>query len=121
MIVVDTSVWIDYIRGIPTALDDLLGKGRIAIHPFVTGELLLNGLPKSSKISLDLGDLPSAKVASPEEVAAFIGWAKLAGTGVGYVDVSLLLSAKLLPDGSVLTHDRNLHAQAERLGLAYQD
>ena len=80
---------------------------------------MLGGLPKASKITIDLNELPEAPVASTKEVAAFIGWAKMAGTGVGYVDTHLLVSAKLMPGGSILSQDRNLLAQAERLGLAY--
>jgi predicted nucleic acid-binding protein len=120
MIIVDTSVWIDQIRGLPTPLDELLGTGQIALHPFVLGELLLNGLPKSSTFVTELIDLPEAPVASAKEVAAFIVWAKLAGTGVGYVDTHLLMSARLMIDGRVLTRDGNLHSQAERLDVAYQ-
>ena len=119
MIVVDTSTWIDQIRGLPTPLDALLGQGLIALHPFVMGELMLNGLPKKSKITFDLDDLPGAPLASVGEVAAFITWAKLAGKGVGYVDTHLLVSAKLM-GGSLLTQDANLRDQAGRLGLAYR-
>jgi predicted nucleic acid-binding protein len=119
VIVVDTSVWIDHIRGIPTPLANLFGQGRIGLHLFVMGELLLNGLPRNSQFASDLADLPEAPVASPSEVAAFIVWAKLTCTGVGYVDAHLLVSATLTT-GSVMTNDKNLVAQAERLGIAYQ-
>jgi predicted nucleic acid-binding protein len=44
----------------------------------------------------------------------------LFGTGIGYVDTHLLVSAKLLPDGKLLTKDRALAEQAERLGIAYE-
>jgi predicted nucleic acid-binding protein len=118
VIVVDTSVWIDHIRGIPTPLTNLFGQGRIGLHPFVMGELLLNGLPRNSQFASDLADLPEAPSASPSEVAAFIVWAKLTSNGVGYVDAHLLVSATLTT-GSVMTNDKNLVAQAERLGIAY--
>ncbi len=119
MIIVDTSMWMDQIRGLPTPLDELFGRGLIALHPFVLGELMLGGLPKASKFAVDLNDLPEAPVASAKEVAAFITWAKMAGTGLGYVDTHLLVSAKLMPGGSILSQDKNLLAQAKRLGLAY--
>ena len=119
MIIVDTSSWIDHMRGRPTPLDEVLGQGRVAMHPFVKGELLLNGLSKKSKLDFDFDDLLNAPLASVSEVAAFIAWAKLAGKGVGYVDTHLLVSAKMTPNGSLMTGDRNLHAQAERLGIAY--
>lgn len=121
MIIVDTSTWIDHIRGLSTPLESLLGKGRIALHPFVFGELLLNGLPKAGPFSpSSFGKLATAPVASPSEVAAFIQWAKLAGQGIGYVDTHLLLSARLSDNATILTTDSNLRAQAERLEVAYQ-
>lgn len=120
MIIVDTSTWIDHIRGIATPIEDLLGQGRIALHPFVFGELMLNGLPKSGPFAASaFATYAEAPVASPSEVAAFIAWAELAGKGIGYVDTHLLISARYLVEGAVLTTDQNLREQAERLGLSY--
>ncbi len=119
MIIVDTSIWIDHIRGINTPLVDILGSGNELLHPFVFGELLLNGLPKQGAFAERLQGLKPAPLASPADVSAFIIWAKLAGTGVGFVDANLLASARLIPGGCILSQDRNLQAQAERLGLAY--
>lgn len=119
MIVVDTSVWVDHFRRKDTHLRQLLADGGVALHPSVMGELLLHGLPRSGPLADMFADLDEAPLASATEVSAFIRWAQLAGKGVGYVDVHLLVSAKMIPEGSVLTHDKRLHAQAERLGLAY--
>jgi predicted nucleic acid-binding protein len=118
VIVVDTSIWIDHLRGIGSQLDDILGSGLELLHPFVYGELLLNGLPKRGAFAERLENLKPAPVAGPADVAAFIGWANLVGTGVGYVDAHLLVSAKLC-NGAVMTKDNNLLLQAERLGVAY--
>jgi predicted nucleic acid-binding protein len=121
MVIVDTSAWIDHIRGLSTPVEELLGQGCVLLHPFVFGELMLNGLPKSGPFSAKaFGKLASSPVANPAEVNAFIQWAELAGKGVGYVDTHVLLSAKLIPGGCVLSQDRNLLGQAHRLGLAYQ-
>ena len=114
MIIVDTSIWIDHLRGIDSPLDDVLGSGLELLHPFVYGELLLNGLPQRGAFAERLHGLKPAPLASPADVAAFIVWAKLAGTGVGYVDTNLISG------GCILSLDRNLQAQAQRLGLAYR-
>lgn len=120
MIVVDTSIWVEHIQGKSTPLDEILGEGAIVLHPFVLGELLLNGLPKRGPFSVaSLEEYARAPVASPVEVASFIQWARLAGTGVGYVDAHLLVSARLLPKGSIMTLDNDLAKQAERFGIAY--
>jgi hypothetical protein len=98
-----------------------LGQGLIALHPFVFGELLLNGLPKLGPFSANaFAKYMAPPVATPSEVAAFIEWAKLAGQGIGYVDSHLLISARYMTNGAILTSDRDLLAQAERLGLAYK-
>lgn len=119
MIIIDTSIWIDHLRGIDTPLDEVLGSGAELLHPFVYGELLLNGLPKRGAFAERLLGLRPAPVATAADVAAFIVWAKLAGTGVGYVDTHLLVSAKLLPTAVIMTKDNDLGAQAQRLGVAY--
>jgi predicted nucleic acid-binding protein len=119
VIIVDTSTWIDHIRGLKTPMERLLGQGLIALHPFVFGELLLNGLPKTGPFSpTSFAKLEAALLATPAEVAAFISWSRLAGQGVGYVDVHLLVSARMM-GGLLLTSDNNLKAQAERFEVAY--
>ena len=102
-----------------TPLDELLGTGCELLHPFVFGELLLGGLPRKGHHADSLRNVREAPVASSHEVAAFIGWGSLVGTGIGYVDAHLLVSAKALSQGRLLTSDRSLYAQAERLGVAY--
>lgn len=119
MIIADTSVWVEHFRRKETTLERLLMEAVVLIHPFVFGELLLNGLPKRGGLAARLHELDAAPVATPAEAAAFINWARLKGTGVGYVDVHLIVSARMLPNGRILTLDNDLHAQAERLGVAY--
>lgn len=119
MIIADTSVWVEHFRRRDTALGRLLVDSIVVLHPFVLGELLLHGLPKRGGLAAALIELDQAPLATPSEAAAFITWAKLAGTGVGYVDVHLIISARMLPNGRILTLDSDLQTQAERLGVAY--
>ncbi|MEO7383406.1 MAG: PIN domain-containing protein [Novosphingobium sp.] len=120
MILVDTSIWVAHIQGKSTPLDEILGQAEVAMHPFVLGELLLNGLPKKGGFSVEaFSKYAEAPLASPREVATFIQWGKLAGTGLGYVDANLLVSARLMRGGSIMTLDNDLRDQADRFGLKF--
>ena len=121
MIIPDTSIWVDLFRGGQNLLatEPELARRRL-LHPFVYGELLLGGLPKDHALRSALAALRPAPIADVSEVVAFIQWAKLAGTGIGYVDAHLLVSAKMI-GGSILTLDKNLHTQAARLGVACEE
>jgi predicted nucleic acid-binding protein len=120
MIIADTSVWIDHFRGLATLLETPPARAsRRLLHPFVFGELLLGGMPRDGQHLQQLQSLKPAPVADAVEVNAFIEWAELAGTGIGYVDAHLLVSARMVRDRKLLTQDKRLKAQAERLGVAY--
>lgn len=119
MIIVDTSVWVDHFRRPDKRLGDLLDENAVMLHPFVLGELLLGGMPADSEAAVALRIIPQAPLATAAEIATFITRAMLAGTGVGYVDTHLLVSARLLSTGRVLTKDKNLQAQAARLRVSY--
>jgi predicted nucleic acid-binding protein len=119
VIIVDTSVWVDHFRRSNNLLVALLDDNAAMVHPFVLGELLLGGLPGEGEAAAALRTIQQAPVAGTEEVAMFISQAVLAGTGVGYVDCHLLVSALLLGTGRILTEDKRLREQAERLGVAY--
>ena len=97
----------------------MIAARKILLHPYVFGELLLGGLPSSTPAAAELLELLRCPVASASEASAFIGWAELTGTGIGYVDAHLLLSARLLGRGQLYTNDKALHEQAARLGVAY--
>jgi hypothetical protein len=44
MILIDISVWVDHLRACDSALIELLERGAVLGHPFVTGELALGNL-----------------------------------------------------------------------------
>jgi predicted nucleic acid-binding protein len=119
VIIVDTSIWVDHFRRKTQSLVNLIADGGIMLHPYVYGELALGGFPTKGAAADEMLELARPPVASAKETLTFITWAELAGTGVGYVDTHLLISARLLGTGRVLTSDKRLHAQAERLGVAY--
>jgi predicted nucleic acid-binding protein len=118
MILVDSSVWIEHLRKGSDKLKELLGAGQVIIHAFVIGELALGHLSKRDLILRYLQDLPQAIQAGDEEVLKFITGQSLSATGIGYVDVHLLASARLT-SAALWTHDRRLKEVAGRLGLGY--
>lgn len=119
MILVDTSVWIDFFRHDDATLATLLYEGEVLSHPWVIGELALGRLdPESEQLAL-IKRLPMANVATDDEVLRVIETASLAGSGIGYVDAQLLAAAKLTWDAVVWTRDKRLSAVCDRLGIAY--
>ena len=122
MILVDTSVWIDYFRGVAAAraLADLLEANEVSVHPFVRGELALGGLGRR-RIGIldDLAVLPHASLVSDDEVLHMVDARRLMGSGIGWVDAHLVAAA--LHDGASLwTRDRALSRVAVRLRLVWR-
>lgn len=117
MILVDTSVWVDHFRRRSERLASLLLEGQVLGHPFVAGELALGHLRQRSEILGLLSELPRADAAQHSDVLDFVELHGLAGGGVGWIDVHLLVAAAL-SRASLWTLDRRLAAVASRLGLA---
>ncbi len=117
MILVDTSVWVEHLKQGNSRLATLLDEIKVMTHPFVIGELALGQLGQRVEILELLGNLPTAKHATHDEVLSMIDERDLAGSGIGWVDAHLLASA-LLSDAPLWTLDRRLAAAATRLELA---
>jgi len=118
MILVDTSVWVDHLRAGDSRLAALLRAGQVLIHPFVIGEIALGNLRQRRMVLGALANLTQAPVARADEVLFFVGRHALAGTGLAYVDVHLLASARLATGTTILTRDKRLEGAARALGLA---
>lgn len=117
MILVDTSVWIDHISDSDPVLVSLLAEERVLAHPYVVGEIALGSLRDRDVVLGALLDLPRAVVATPEETFHLIKQEGLFNRGIGYVDTSLLASARLQPGVTVWTRDRRLKKVADELNL----
>jgi predicted nucleic acid-binding protein len=117
MILVDTSVWIDHINASDPMLISLLAEERVLAHPCVIGEISLGSLRDRGVVLGALLDLPRAPIATPEETFYLIEREGLFNRGIGYVDTSLLASARLQPGISIWTRDKRLKAVAEELNL----
>ena len=119
MILVDTPIWIDHLRRPVPALAGLLTNGQVLIHPFVIGEIAVGSIKDRLAVVSGLQLLPQSRLAFDTEVLMFIERHQLHGTGIGYIDVHVLIAARLADGGRLWTRDRRLHAAAERLGFAW--
>lgn len=123
MILVDTSIWIDYIRaGRHDRLDDLLESEGVVMHEYVFGEIAM-GSPKNRTAILDmLRNLHRIPTARHFEVMTFVESAKLFGLGLTYIDVHLLAAVQASADYEPVrlwTRDTELLKQAGRFGVAF--
>ena len=124
MILVDTSIWIDFIRhGSDQHLDYLLVGESIVMHDLVYGEIAMGSLrDRDTRLSM-LASLHRIPTASQGEVMTLVESAKLFGLGLSYIDVHLLAAARASADFEpvrIWTGDKELARQAERLGVAYK-
>ena len=118
MILVDTSVWIDHLNRADPMLIALLSEERVLIHPYVVGEISLGSLRDREVVLGALLDLPTVPVATPEETFYLIEREGLFNRGIGYVDTSLLASARLEPGVTIWTRDKRLKNVADDLQLS---
>ena len=118
MTLVDTSVWIDFLRAGDAKLADRLTASEVVTHPFVIGELACGNLDNREEILGLLGKLHRVPLASHDEVLLFIDAHQLAGSGLGVVDAHLLASARLSGYARILTRDRALESAARRLDIS---
>jgi hypothetical protein len=116
MILVDTSVWVDHLRRGNARLAALLQDAQVAIHAFVIGEVACEALRNRRELLALLGRLPHVAEVSHEEALGFLHARRLAGRGLGWIDLHLLAAAALarLP---LWTLDRRLANAARDLGL----
>lgn len=120
MTLIDTSVWIDHLRRPEELLAHLLRQDKVTMHPYVIGEIALGNFENRGAMLARLDTLPTAPVARHPEILQVIDEEKLFGTGLGYVDVHLLASARLMKGSDLWTRDKRLLRIAERMGLALQ-
>lgn len=118
MILVDTTVWVDHLRAGDKKLAELLDAGAVAVHPFVIGEIALGHLNPRGTVLQMLSQLPALAAVTDTEAMAYIESRKLAGLGIGYIDVHLLAAVQLVAGTTLWTRDKRLRAVAGKLGLA---
>ena len=117
MILVDTSVWIEYLNRDRELLEHLIAADEVLIHPFVIGELACGGLPAREQVMKELHEMPRSPVASEPDTLDFIERNRLMNTGLNYIDVHLLAAASSAKT-PLWTFDRKLRTAALGLNLA---
>lgn len=120
MTLVDTSVWIDHLDRSSGALSALLRDEEVLCHVLIIGELACGHLRNRSEILTLLDVLPRVEMVDHSEALGFVETHRLAGTGLGWIDVHLLAAARLAR-ATLWTKDRRLHVAAERVGSAWRE
>ena len=124
MILVDTSVWVDFWRrrASTDALAGLIEDQLVLCHDLVIAELAVGNLWPPlvrDEILTGLARLPKAPPAHLEEILTLIKEERLERRGLGAVDVHLLASARMAR-ALLWTADKALAAVADDLGLGYR-
>lgn len=120
MILADTSIWIDHLRRGDPILQALLGQRLVLSHPFVIGELAMGSMKQRETVLHGISRLTSATTARHDEVMRFVAQRSLFGLGLGYIDVHLILAARLTPNALLWTRDKRLLQVAEDAQVAFQ-
>lgn len=119
-VLADTSVWVRHFRRADSVLQSLVSTDRVLTHPLIVLEVACGTPPAPRERTLsDLMSLQQAVVATSDETLALIERERLFDSGCGAVDMLLLASTLLTPTALLWTDDRNLHALALRLGVAF--
>ena len=116
MILVDTSVWIEYLRRGDGQLSELLDAGIVIGHPFVAGEVACGHLRNRIEVLELFQRLPQAPVVPHAEALGLIERGRLYGQGLGWIDLHLLASA-LSSGCSLWSFDTTRSRSAEALGI----
>jgi predicted nucleic acid-binding protein len=121
MILADTSLWVELFRyGRPRSFADSLRARRILMHPAVLGELATGNLRDRVRTLAMLRSLPHAKTGTTDECLTAIEGYGLYGRGVGWIDIQLLVAARL-SHVMLWSLDEPLIDAAQQLNVAYAE
>ena len=119
MILVDTTLWIDYFSARQPVLADLIGERQAGIHDLIIGELAVGDLRNRPNTLYALSRIKQAQRVSDREALDLIEAERLWGLGLGFIDVHLLASTLVTPECVLWTRDKKLAGEAHRMGVAY--
>jgi predicted nucleic acid-binding protein len=119
VILADTSLWVELFRGRRIApFAAFLGANQVSIHSAVLGELATGNLRNRAATLSMLRSLPRTKAGTTEECLAAIETYKFYGRGIGWIDIQLLVAAKL-SNVRLWSLDVDLMEAARELHIAY--
>ena len=116
-ILVNTSVWIDFLRSGNPELENLLNSNRVVMHPMIIGELACGNLKNRQSLFNLWNSLTTLTQASHKEVLYFIEHQQLMEKGIGYVESHLLASVALATNVRLWTCDKRLAEVTARLNV----
>ncbi len=117
MILADTSIWIDLLRGGKPEMQALLQDGQIVMHPFIVAEVALGSLRNRHQTFALMESLWMVRVAHLDEIRKMIEAHSLYSRGLGLTDVHLLASCLITPGVQLWTRDASLEKAAMALGV----
>ena len=117
-VLVDTSVWVDYLRAGDQALAEMLTHENVLMHSMIIGELACGNLKDREGLMEMWKELPVIPTISDTSAVEFLEEKNLMGTGIGFIDIHLLAAVE--QNSTILwTRDKNLLSAANLLGLAF--
>ncbi len=119
MVLADTNIWINFLRGKDQALGQMLWRGEIMMHWIVIGELATGNLANRAQFLTDLREMQMVQPATERESLVLIENRRLYGRGIGWNDIQILASC-LINHVPFWTSDCRLRQAAEELGCAWQ-
>jgi predicted nucleic acid-binding protein len=118
LVIVDTCVWVKHFRNSMPDLISLLGRGEVAAHPVVIGELAVGNLHQRVQTLADLRSLVRPAEASFEYTLDLVERQHLFGKGLSWGDVQLLAACEL-NNLRLWTLDQRLEVAAQSMSLAF--
>jgi predicted nucleic acid-binding protein len=117
VILADSSIWIDFLRGRKPVMQNALEAGQVVMHPFIVAEVALGSLRNRHQTFTLMESLWMVKVAHLDEIRQMIEAHRLYSRGLGLIDVHLLASCLITPGVQLWTRDDSLEKAAQALGV----
>lgn len=119
-VLVDTNVWIDFLRRPEPELRELIKRGRVLTCRCVVGEVMVGSLRDRAGIRQFFLKLPFATEATFVEALKMLEMRRLHGRGLQWNDILVLAAAKL-SSARLWTRDKRLAAAAEEFGIGWTE